>query len=165
MRRYFFIFTFFSILSTLHAQTPLGRSFGFGVILGDPTGLTAKFAMSHKTDLSLSAGSSYFGSPRFGIDYTWRFYSFHDAPIHLYAGPGVAVGLGTGNGWFYSNASRKFYYRSSGEAGVGVRGIFGANINLRNDPIEFFFELGPIVGLTPTFGSTVEVGLGVRFYP
>jgi len=153
------------IFATTNAQTPMDRSFGFGIILGDPTGLTAKFESGQKSDIALSVGNSYFGSPRFGLDYTWRIYSFHDAPVHLYAGPGAVIGFGSGNGWFYSNANGRFYYRPAGDFGLGIRGVFGTNIDLKHDPIEFFCELGPMIGISPSFGSTVELGLGVRFYP
>jgi hypothetical protein len=165
MKNYLIAAVALTWLTTAQAQTPMGRPFGIGIILGDPTGLTFKFAAGNGTDLSLSAGSSYFGAPRFGADYTWHIYSFRDAPVHLYAGPGIGVGVGSGDGWWYRNSAGRFYNRSSGVVGLGMRGIFGANVNLRNDPIEFFFELGPMIGISPAFGSTVEMGIGVRFYP
>ena len=69
-----------------------------------------------------------------------------------------------GRGFYYTE-HHGFYFRSDNSAGLGVRGVFGINVIPRTSPLEFFLELGLLVGLTPDFGSAGDVGIGMRFYP
>ncbi len=166
MKRLFvFVVTIFLLVSSqsLFAQSPQGRNWGFGIMLGDPTGLTAKYWTTDVNAFVFDLGSSYFGSPRLDADYLWHFDAFHSDIAKLYAGPGVALGFGKGHGFYYSQ-NNGFYVRSSG-GGFGVRGIFGVNIIPRNEPLEFYFEAGLLVGITPDFGSAVDAAVGIRYYP
>jgi len=149
----------------VHPQTPLGRKTGFGIVLGEPTGLTIKTAWSKQTDLSASLGSSYFGALRIGVDWTWNFDAFHDPTVHLYIGPGIALGIGGGSGILYRSVKGDYYYRASGETGLGIRGVIGTSGMFKDEPFEFFMELGPMIGLVPAIGSSFDLALGVRFYP
>ena len=143
-------------------QSPQGKQFGFGIMLGDPTGATLKIWTENENAFVIDIGSSYFGSPRLDGDYLWHFNAFHSNIAQLYAGPGVAIGFGNGHGFWYNDNG--FYVRDNG-AGLGVRGVFGVNVIPRNDPLEFFFEVGVLVGIAPDFGSAVDAALGLRFYP
>ena len=151
--------------SPMYSQTPLGRSTGIGIILGDPTGITFKTTWSRQTDLTANIGSSYFGALRMGVDWTWNFDVFRSPAVHLYFGPGVALGVGSANGIFYRSARGDFYYRPAGEAGLGIRGVMGLSGTVEREPIEFFIEFGPMIGLVPNVGSSVDIGIGARFYP
>ena len=159
----FIIIFFVGINNSLFAQSPQGRQWGFGIVLGDPAGLTAKYWTNSENAFVFDLGSSYFGSPRLGADYLWHFDAFHSNVAKLYAGPGVAIGFGKGHGFYY-NQDNGFYVRESG-AGLGVRGIFGVNIIPRNSPLEIFFEAGLLIGFTPDFGSAADAAIGIRFYP
>jgi hypothetical protein len=141
-----------------------GDNFGFGIILGEPTGLTAKFYTGHGRAIVIDLGASYFGSPRLSGDYIWHFDAFNSDVTSLYAGPGVVIGFGESRGIWYSR-NGKFYVRDSDGIGIGVRGVFGFNFIPRRTPLEFFLELGVLVGLAPDFGSAVDAALGMRFYP
>jgi len=149
----------------LYSQTPLDRRTGIGIILGDPTGITFKTVWSRQTDLSASLGSSYFGALRVGVDWTWNFDVFRDPSVHLYFGPGVALGVGNANGIFYRGASGNYYYRAGNESGLGIRGVIGLSGRVKAEPIEFFIEFGPMIGIVPNVGSSIDVGVGARFYP
>ena len=93
------IVLFFSLSEILSAQSPEGKNFGFGIVLGDPTGGTAKFWTSRQNAFVLSLGKSYFGSPRVGVDYLWHFNPFNTNTANLYAGGGGAIGFGERK-WF-----------------------------------------------------------------
>ncbi len=147
------------------AQGPRGRDFGFGIILGDPTGGTIKNWFNNENALTASIGGSYFGAPRIGADYLWHFDAFNSAIVKMYAGPGVVIGIGEGKGYWHKHDEDRFYFRGSGETGFAIRGIIGVNIIPRRTPIEIFFELGPLIGISPGFGTAFDVGLGIRFYP
>jgi hypothetical protein len=145
-----------------YAQSPYGRNVGFGIMVGDPVGVTLKYWNQHENAFVFDLGSSYFGSPRIDVDYLWHFDAFRSDIAKLYAGPGMALGFGKGSSFYYSNG---ILYGSTGTTGLGVRGVFGVNIIPRDTPLEIFFEAGLLVGLSPDFGSAVDAALGLRFYP
>jgi hypothetical protein len=142
-----------------------GDNLGFGIIIGDPTGLTLKYYVESREALVFDLGASYFGSPRISADYIWHFNAFESDVASLYAGPGAVIGFGESRGFWYNDRGDKFYIRDKGDVGLGVRGIFGVNFIPRRTPLEFFLELGVLLGLAPDFGSGVDAAIGMRFYP
>ena len=152
------------IFTNSYAQSPENKSFGFGLILGDPTGLTLKFWTQRDNAFVIDVGASYFGSPRIGVDYLWHFDAFKTNTTKLYAGFGGALGIGQGRGFYYAEHNG-FYYRSDNGLGLGVRGVFGVNVIPLSSPLELFLEIGLLVGISPEFGSAADVGLGIRYYP
>jgi len=166
MRKYFLIPLIFCVALPLYANGPMGRTFGFGLVFGDPLGGTMKFWFNGNNALAISLGEDYFGSPRIGAYYLWHFDAFRSSIVNLYAGPGVAIGLGHGQGYLWYRVDHDTWvYRSGSEAGIAVRGIVGVNVVPRDAPIEIFFELGPLIGLTPLYGMGFDAALGIRFYP
>lgn len=147
--------------ANIYAQGPEGKDFGFGIILGDPTGGTLKLYTSNDNALVFNFGPSYFGSLRLGVDYLWHFNAFESQIAELYAGAGGVLGLGDGKGLYYKDK----FIREERNAGFGARGIFGLNIIPGDVPLEFFFEFGVLLALAPDVGSAVDVGAGMRFYP
>jgi hypothetical protein len=160
-----FTMLFLALNPCLNAQGPKGKSFGFGLILGDPTGLTINYFTNSENSWDAYIGSSYFGSLRIGGDYLWHFNAFNSNVVKMYAGPGIVLGFGNGTGIWYKEDHDKFYYWKDNSFGMGARVIFGANIIPRNTPIEIFFELGPLVGFSPNVGVNIDAALGIRFYP
>ena len=162
---YILLFIFFLTLFCGNAQGPKGKSFGFGLILGDPSGLTVKYLLNNENSIDGYIGSSYFGNIRIGGDYLWDFDAFNSKIVKMYAGPGLVLGFGNGNGVFYKADNSKFYYWKDNGLGIAVRAIIGVNVIPKKTPIEIFFELGPLVGLSPNFGVNIDAALGIRFYP
>lgn len=152
------------ITNNAYSQSPGSKNFGFGIILGDPTGLTLKYWTQRDNALVFDLGASYFGSPRIDVDYLWHFDAFRSNIAKLYAGFGGVLGIGEGKGLYYTE-HHGFYFRTDNGLGLGVRGLIGVNVIPRNSPLEFFLEAGLLVGLSPDFGSAGDVGLGIRFYP
>ena len=157
----FTLMIFIGTFSTAFAGRPQGKNFGFGIILGDPTGGTLKFFTKINNAFVVDFGASYFGSPRIGVDYLWQFNAFNSDIANLYAGAGGTIGFGRGHGFYYKDK----YIRETNNAGLGARGIFGVNIIPRRTPLEFFFEFGVLIAVAPDFQSSADVGLGMRFYP
>ncbi len=167
MKKYILFSTIFMFLlmsaPALKSSAPMGRDFGLGIMIGEPTGLTAKIWTAPNTAFAISLGNSYLGSFRVGLDYVWHFNAFNSQVISLYAGPGVAIGVGESGGWWYSKRD-KYWYKQNDELGVGVRGLFGVNIVPRNTPLEFFGEIGIMVGLVPSSHTNAEGAIGFRYY-
>ena len=143
-----------------YAQSPKSKDFGFGIILGEPTGITLKWWMDSDNALVADLGKSYFGSPRIGVDYLWHFNAFESDIANLYAGPGGALGFGKGNGFWNDDK-----YEHDDELRLGARGVFGVNVVPRKTPLEIFFEIGVLMELAPDFDSAADAALGIRFYP
>jgi len=159
---FIFVLILLSGVSLLRAQyAPENKKFGFGIILGDPTGGTAKLWLNRENALTFSLGSSFFGSPRIGVDYLWHFDAFETDIVNLYAGPGGIIGFGEGDGFWY----KKRFVRTGNGIGLAGRGIFGIDVVPRRTPLEIFFELGVLLAIVPDFGSAVDAAIGIRFYP
>ena len=150
---------------SVYANGPRGKSFGFGLVLGDPVGLTAKLWTSNENAFDFYLGNSYFGNLRLGADYLWHFDAFNSSVVKMYAGPGIAVGFGRGEGIWYKQGKNKFYYWDDGETGIAARVIFGLNIIPRRTPLEIFLEAGPLIGIVPNMGVNMDAAVGIRFYP
>jgi hypothetical protein len=150
-------------LSSLPAQAqgPEGNSFGFGLILGDPLGLTVKLWTSTENAFVGDIGGSDFGPLRIQGDYLWHFNAFHSSVVKMYAGPGLALAFGGGEDVF---TDHRFGLADNG-VGIGARVMFGLNIIPRQTPIEMFFELGPVIAFVPGIGAGFDYGVGIRFYP
>jgi hypothetical protein len=156
----------FALANSASAQGPEGRNFGFGLVLGDPTGGTIKYWTASAQALVASIGGDYFGSTRLDIDYHWHFNAFRSSVVKLYAGPGIAFGFGSGRSFLWYKKGHEYYFiRDDGSTGIGARILLGLNIIPRNTPIELYLEAGPLIGLSPAFGTSMDVAVGIRFYP
>lgn len=160
------LFLLGSAFSTF-AQGPRGNSFGFGLILGDPTGATIKYWTNKENAFTASVGSSYYGQIRLGGDYLWHFDAFNSRVVKMYAGPGLVLGFGQSHGgfWWKEDHHKFYYWDDNTSIGVAGRVIFGINIIPKRSPVEIFFELGPLIGISPAFGVNLDAALGIRFYP
>jgi hypothetical protein len=158
-----FIFSACISPSPVNAQ-PGG--FGIGLMLGEPTGVTAKIWNSDRTAWVIDVGDSYFGEPRVDVDYVWHFNSYNSPYVSLYAAVGGVAGFGEGySGFFYTRSGDRFYYRTTDNVGFAGRAMLGLNFIPYRTPLEFFAELGPLVGIAPLYGWNLDFALGLRFYP
>lgn len=160
IKKIFLLITFLTV--SISAQSSGGKEFGFGIVLGEPTGVTAKLWTQPGNAFVFVLGASYFGSPRIGVDYLWHFDAFHSDIAKLYAGPGAVLGIGEASGFWYKD-NRKF--DKGDDSGLGIRGVFGVNVIPRETPLEIFFEIGTLVGVIPEFGAAIDAAIGIRFYP
>jgi hypothetical protein len=142
------------------AQGPDGRTFGFGLVVFDPLGLTIKIWTNPVNAFTFDIGESDFGPTRVDADYLWHFDAFNSRAVKIIAGPGLCLAFGSGNGIY---GGREF---DDGDhsTGIAARVMFGLNIIPERTPLELFFELGPIIGLSPG-GVGLDLAAGIRFYP
>jgi hypothetical protein len=144
---------------------PQGKDFGFGIIIGEPLGLTGKYWLNNENALVFDVGASYFGAPRIIVDYLWHMNVFNSSVVTLYAGPGGSIGFGNeASGFLYKKGRNYWYYRDDA-FGASVRVIVGLNIIPKRTPLEIFVELGPNIGIVPGFGAALDGAVGIRFYP
>ena len=137
---------------TLYAQE---RTFGLGVMLGEPTGLSAKLWTSNNNAFDFGLGWSVIGHSNASgsrinlhVDYLWHAWNAISSSerFPLYFGIGGR-------------------YRGGGSEGsFAVRGVFGIAWMPRETPIDIFFELAPSLELAPATGFAIDAALGARYY-
>jgi hypothetical protein len=139
------------------------RGLGLGVILGEPTGFSAKLWTSPVNALDFGLGlsiggdrigkynGSYDGGTRmhFHMDYLWHSFDaiYTDIRLPVYYGFGGRFNSGAG-------------YNSS----LAIRGVFGVAWLPREAPFEMFVELVPTLQFTSPAGFGMEAGVGARYY-
>lgn len=157
MKQFYLILIVFALLLSAQQATAQSKKFGLGVMLGEPTGISAKLWTSNNNALAFGLGWSAY-HPRFEdsgsrvhfhMDYLWH--SF-DA---IRSEEQFAFHYGIG-------ARFKDYGADNGS--FAVRGIGGLNWLPRDAPIDVFFELAPSLELTPSTGFAIDGALGARFY-
>lgn len=141
------------------AQPNIG-SFGFGLILGDPTGLTAKGDLGGSNAWDLAIGTGYLGNLRIHGDYLWNINAFSSSEVGLYLGLGAVLGSGKGRGFIVRGKE----VEDDGFR-LGLRGVAGINAMPFSAPVEFFLEVAPIIALIPTTGTGTDLAIGIRYYP
>lgn len=145
---------------------PRPKDFGFGIMFGEPTGLSLKGALGGNNYWDAGLGASWFGRIRIHADYLWAANVFNSSKAGMYFGLGGAIGFGRGGGVLYRGGGGEWYYYESENAiAIGARASVGVNFMPFSAPVELFAELAPIIGLTPTTGLGWDSSIGVRYYP
>lgn len=151
-------------LLTAQAQPRIGN-LGFGLILGEPTGLTLKGSLGGGNAWDAALGASWFGRLRIHGDYLWSANVFNSSKAGMYFGVGGAIGFGRGGGVLYRGRGGEWYYANDDNGvAIGARGVVGLNF-LPSQQVELFMELAPIIGLIPNTGVGWDGAVGVRYYP
>ncbi len=144
-----------ALLLTLCASKPAHAAgpFGLGIVLIDPTGLSANYYYEKQKSLSagLGWGSSHL---RLNLDHLWyrpNIVVIDRIPIDLYFGVG---------GRFYQHERRN----GDNESEIGVRVPVGVSYHFRKVPIQVFGELGPALVIVDDSAFIIDISLGGRYY-
>ncbi|MBU6153514.1 MAG: DUF3996 domain-containing protein [Bdellovibrionales bacterium] len=150
-----FFFTLL-LIPGLGVQASVPRNKGVGVVLGEPTGLTAKFWNSQ--DRAVDAGIA-FSFDRFVFLYS-------DYLFHFKSISGIRPYAGIGGGLLISSGNKKgrYFDEQDGAFGLGVRIPLGAEWFIPDAPFGIFAELVPGIGLVPGTYGFFQGGVGARFY-
>jgi hypothetical protein len=138
------------------------HGFGIGIILGEPTGLSAKLWTSkiNAFDFGLGVGLggdrikykgdyNNQGRVHFHMDYLWHSFNAISSTEKFPLYYGFGGRFNTGGGY---------------EGSFGIRGVIGIAWFPRNTPIDVFVELVPVFQVTPLTGLGVDAGLGIRYF-
>ena len=134
---------------TLH---PSGNPLGLGVIVGEPTGITGKKWLGHRSAFDFGAAWSFGRNDAVLLyaDHLWHHYDvFHvdKGAMALYYGLGGRASL-----------------RDEGQDAFGVRVPVGLAYQFENSAIGLFLEVAPVVDLAPDTDLEAMGGLGARYY-
>ena len=145
----------FCVLCVVQNSSAQNRDFGFGLIIGEPTGLSAKLWTSNSNAFDFALGWSAMGNRNYPdnrvhlhADYLWHAWNaIHSTDrFPLYYGIGGRF-IGGGN-----------------EGSFAVRGVFGIAWMPQPTPIDVFLEVAPSFQLTPSSGFALDAAIGIRYY-
>ncbi|CAN5900478.1 hypothetical protein BH11MYX2_BH11MYX2_09290 [soil metagenome] len=134
-------------------------TFGIGLILGEPTGISAKLYLADDKAIDAAVGFAFFGGGlQAHTDYLWHPYilqSREQFVLPVYIGPGI----------------RAIDYRD-GENGdrfaLGVRVVGGILFDFKQVPLDAFVEVAGVVeykfGDGGGAGIKLNAGAGARYY-
>ncbi len=130
--------------------TAQDHGFGMGIILGEPTGLSAKLWTSGDNAFDFAAAWSFKGdgSLLLQADYVWHFFNLmpvSPGKLPLYIGIGGRVVL-------------------ADDPRFGIRIPIGIDYLFADAPIDVFLELVPILDLSPETDFGVGGGIGIRYW-
>ena len=150
--------------SDLTAGEQVREGFGIGIIIGEPTGLSAKKWISKTTAIDAAAAWSFadYSSFQLHVDYLWHNYDLiktKELPgqLSVYYGIGGRIKLKSGNGG--SGKDNK-----DEDTRIGVRVPVGLSYTLKENPVELFAEVVPLLDVVPETKLGIGIGIGARYY-
>ena len=127
------------------------QGFGLGIILGEPTGVSAKYWTASNTALDFGLGYSFVKDSRFHLhaDYLFHVNNLFETNenIALYYGPGARLRI-----------------VKNDDSRLGFRFDVGLVWVPKNTPIDVFFEIAPLLDIIPETAFSFNGGIGVRFF-
>ncbi|UCF07016.1 MAG: hypothetical protein JSV33_01745 [bacterium] len=126
------------------------RDFELGILLGEPTGLSAKLWTTWNMAIDFGAAWSFQDDGHFHIHADYLFHNFDLIEVDSGSLP-VYFGIG-GRVRLQDEDSR-----------AGIRIAVGLEYILQNHPASVFLEIAPIVDIAPETEVDVNGGLGVRY--
>lgn len=139
-----------AVASPASARTNDG-SFGLGLILGEPTGVSAKLWLGGRNAFTAAAAWSFANETAFHVhgDYLWHFFDrvrIEEGQLPLYVGVGGRI------------------KDRNEDADVGVRFPLGATYLFEDAPLDVFLEVVPILEVAPDSDLRLNAATGVRYY-
>ena len=145
---YLIVIVFLIVNNSNYAQQ---SGFGLGIIVGEPTGLSAKFWNSTETAIDFGLGYSFTSSN--SIINFYGDYVFHNSDMLnaeekfiVYYGPGASLRINENN-------SR-----------LGIRGVIGILWLPAGTPFDLFVEAAPILDVIPETKFDFAGGIGGRYF-
>ena len=146
----------------LTAEEMIRQGFGIDVIVGEPTGLSAKKWITDTTAIDAAAAWSFadFNSFQLHVNYLWHNYDLiqtKELPgqLSVYYGIGGRIKLkGSNDGKGNKDEGTR----------LGVRIPVGLSYTFKENPVELFAEVVPLLDVVPETKLGIGVGVGARYY-
>ena len=139
------------------------KTFGLGVIVGDPNGFSAKKYLggrTHALDFAVAYrlfgpfGASYYAHSTYLV-HPNEFVELDGVVLSWHMGVGGYLGLAFVDDGFGNTVSA---------VGLGARAPIGVDIDLESLPLQMFFDVAVNIGVVPSTYLSAEGNLGFRFY-
>jgi len=122
---------------------------GLGVIVGEPTGLSAKSWISSRDaidgGLAWSISHGWFHIHADYLRHTFNLIPVDQGQLPLYFGLGAQIGFGS-------------------DVSIGARVPIGLNYLFDGTPLDVFIEIVPILAIIPDTKFDMGGGIGVRYW-
>lgn len=138
------------------------HGFGLGLILGEPTGVSAKLWTSKVNAFDFALGVGVGGDRikyqgiyndgsrvHFHMDYLWHSFNAISSTERFPLYYGIGGRFNTGGGY---------------DESIGVRGVLGIAWLPASTPIDLFIEVVPVFQITPLTGLGIDGAIGVRYF-
>lgn len=134
----------------LFCHSVQAETFGIGVILGEPSGVSAKLWIGDKMAIDLAAAWSFVDESAFQLhaDYLFHFMELikvSKGKLPLYFGVGGRMKFGK-------------------DMIVSVRIPVGLAYMFAGAPVDIFLEVGPMLNIVPATEFDIGGGIGVRYF-
>jgi hypothetical protein len=153
-----------------HSNFEANKTFGLGLILGEPSGLAGKYFVGPSTAIDFAIGyvgccaHDHADGVELHADFLWH-------PVSLVSAPAFELPFYVGVGGRFWD----FHYRGDPyhDQALGVRVPFGLAFDFNNVPLDVFLEIAPIFDLffdtdycggCGDVGFDVEGAFGFRYY-
>ena len=155
MRKHIRTWTMKAILASVLVSAPAASlaqgSFGIGIIVGEPTGLSSKIWLNHRSAIDLAAAWSFADETALHLhgDYVTHFYDLIDVSkgsLPLYVGVGGRVKFGENDDF------------------IGIRVPVGLAYIFDGVPVDIFLEVVPLLDVAPDTEFTMNAAIGVRYF-
>jgi len=129
-----------------------GKGFGAGVMIGEPTGLSAKYWLDDDNALDFGLAYSFVRSNSalsMHADYIYHAFDVikSNYRIPLYYGFGARIRL-----------------VNDADNSLGARGVIGIAWLSDEAPFDVFFEVVPVFNLFPETALNLDAAIGARYY-
>ena len=153
-------------LSNAALANPPGP-FGLGVVIGEPTGLSAKLWLDQKHAIDFGLSFSFDDYFLIFSDYLFHFpgafgrSSAFVTELTPYIGIGGVLAFANDR---RRDRDRHFFGRERDTLGLGVRVPLGIEWIPSKAPLGVFVELVPGIAIAPATDAFFEGGIGIRYY-
>ncbi len=151
------------LVITFQNSDAQSKKFGLGVIVGEPTGLSAKLWTSNTNAIAFGLGWSVEGyrfdgfdsdydrvtRTHFHVDYLWHSFNALSPSGQFPVFYGIGARINSGPEYTGTFA---------------VRGIFGIEWLPHNTPLDVFVEIVPTLSLVSSTGFGIDAGFGLRVF-
>jgi len=126
------------------------KKLGLGIILGEPTGVIAKYWTGPRTAFDIAGSWAFSGEDSFHLHADYLFHNFNlfkveKGKLPFYYGIGARLSL-------------------QDETRFGIKFPLGLSYIFEDTPLDIFFEIGPVMDLIPDTEIHVLGFIGFRYY-
>jgi hypothetical protein len=150
MKRFLLIVIPATVLAVTQQVRSQQEDFGLGIVVGEPTGISAKYWISQTTAID--------GAVAWSFSHSGSFYIHADYLKHHFEIIDISEGR------------MPFYYGIGGKMVLANKGILGVHFPLGmaymfdTAPLDIFIEIRPGLNLLPSTSFDISGGIGVRYY-
>ena len=138
-----------SISSSVRIAAP-DRSFGLGVLFGEPTGIGLKYWMGSRTAIDGGIAWSFSGDDSLHIHLDYLLHNFS------------LIKVKKGKLALYDGIGGRF--KDEEESRIGIRIPVGIDYISEDVPMDVFFELAPVLDFVPGTEISLMGCLGIRYF-